>query len=100
MPDPNAAEVTSLEFTIEADGDCDTIMIPQGLIGLLAEEDESAPRVVGDIVLFSCAQRVHAVVHHSEGQVTDDLLAIEAQMLAQFEERFGMTFEEATGHSG
>lgn len=98
MTDSDVTEAETLQFTIEADGERDTVTIPRGIVDLLTEDGGSAPVVAGDIVLLSCAQRVHAVVHHGEGEVTDELLAIEARTMGLFEERFGATFEEATGH--
>lgn len=99
MINPDAVE--TMEFAIEADGERDTVTVPRGLVDLLTEDGDRgasrAPVVAGDIVLLSCAQRVHAVVTHSEGEVTDELLAIEARTMALFEDRFGRTFEEATG---
>lgn len=87
-------------FTIEdPDGNTDDVTLPVGLVDLFAEEgDESNAQVVGDIALMAFAQRAHAVVHHSEEQVDDELEAIEQAALDQFEERFGQTFGEATGH--
>jgi hypothetical protein len=95
MPDPDTAEVETLQLTLEANGTHDTVTIPRGFVALLAEDAALASVLVGDTVVFSVAQRVHAVVHQSEGAVTDELLAIEAQTMALFEERFGTTFEEA-----
>ncbi|AAG19615.1 MULTISPECIES: hypothetical protein [Halobacterium] len=87
-------------FTIEdAAGNANDVTLPTGLVELFAEaEDESDAQVVGDIALMAFAQRAHAVVHHSEGQVDDDLEAIEEATLDQFEQRFGQTYAEATGH--
>jgi|AntRauMinimDraft_4_1070384.scaffolds.fasta_scaffold00025_95 hypothetical protein len=87
-------------FTIEdPDGNTDDVTLPAGLVDLFAEpDDDSNAQVVGDIVLMAFAQRAHAVVHHQEGQVDEELEEIEAATLDQFEERFGQTFGEATGH--
>jgi hypothetical protein len=87
-------------FTIEdSDGNTDDVTLPAGLVDLFAEEgDDSNAQVVGDIALMAFAQRAHAVVHHSEGEVDDHLEEIEEATLDQFEERFGQTFGEATGH--
>lgn len=86
-------------ITIESpDGD-DEIELPAQLLELLAEGDESPAEVVGDLTLLSCAQRIHATVHHAEGEVSDELEALEARTLELFEERFGVSFAEATGHS-
>jgi hypothetical protein len=48
---------------------------------------------------MSFADRAHALAHHAEGEADEELEAIEEAMLDRFEERFGMTYAEATGHS-
>lgn len=88
----------TVTLTIEApDGD-DEITLPAGLLEMLAEGDENYAEVVGDLALFGCAQRAHAVVHHQEGSPDADLVSIEETTMDLFEERFGMTYGEATGH--
>ncbi|PSP96233.1 hypothetical protein BRC94_13345 [Halobacteriales archaeon QS_5_70_17] len=86
--------------TIRIDGPDgeDDVTLPAELLEMLAEGDESGAEVVGDLALMSCAQRIHATTQHSEGEVDDRLEAVEATTMDLFEERFGMTFEEATGH--
>ena len=86
--------------TIRIDGPDgeDDVTLPAELLEMLAEGDESGAEVVGDLALMSCAQRIHATTQHSEGEVDDPLEAVEATTMDLFEERFGMTFEEATGH--
>jgi hypothetical protein len=98
MTDPEATDAETLTLTIEADGRNDEVTVPRGLIELLAEDGDgaAAPTVAGDIVSLSCAQRAHAIVHEAEGEVTEELLAIEARSKELFEERFGTTFEAAT----
>lgn len=85
-------------ITIEGPDGEDEVSLPSPLLDLLSEGDESSATVVGDLALFSCAQRIHATVHHSEGDVSDELSAIEETTMELFEERFGSTFGEATGH--
>ena len=87
-------------FTIEdADGNTDELTLPSGLVDLFSEEDdESEAQVVADIALMAFAQRAHMVVAHGEGEASEELEEIEAATLDQFEERFGQTFGEATGH--
>lgn len=94
----NATDDT-VTLTIDAaDGDSDEVTLPSRLVEMLAEEGQSTPEVAGDLVLFSCAQRVHATVHHTDGEVDPDLEGIEETAMELFEARFGMTFGEATGH--
>jgi len=86
----------TVTVTIEGpDGD-DEVDLPARLIEMLAEEDESVAQVVGDLAVMSCAQRIHATVAHGQGG--EGLEDVEAHAMDLFEQRFGMTFEEATGH--
>ena len=87
--------------TIEADdGSTDSITVPSELLTLLAETDEETPAsVIGDLVMFSCAQRVHAAIHHSHGEPSETITEIEADTMRAFEERFGASFGDLTGHS-
>jgi hypothetical protein len=96
--DPDANDAETLTFTIEADGEREDVTVPRGMIELLAEDGDgaAAATVAGDIVLLSCTQRANAIVHNAEGEVTEELLAIEARSNELFEARFGTTFEAAT----
>jgi hypothetical protein len=87
-------------FTIEDEaGNTDEVTLPSGLVDLFSEEDdESEAQVVADIALMAFSQRAHAVVAHGEGEAGEELEEIEAATLEKFEERFGQTFAEATGH--
>jgi hypothetical protein len=86
-------------YTIEApDGSTETVELPEGLVDLLSEQGETKGTVVGDITLLAFAQRAHALVHHSEGDVTEDVADIGEKAEELFEERFGVSFAEATGH--
>lgn len=90
----------TVTLTIEApDGTSDEVTLPGRLLEMLADSDtETAPEVAGDLVLFSCAQRIHATVHHSEGESDRELEAVERTTMDLFEDRFGVGFGEATGH--
>jgi antitoxin component of MazEF toxin-antitoxin module len=87
-------------FTIEdPDGNTDGVTIPARLVEIFSEEDdESEAQVVGDIALMAFAQRAHMLTHHSEDEPTQELQDVEEATLDQFEDRFGMTYGEATGH--
>lgn len=90
----------TIAFTIEGDdGSTDEVAVPEALLEMLAEGDEPAAEIIGDLALFSCAQRVHGTVHHAEGEPDDDLVAVEQETMELFEERFGASFSELTGHS-
>ncbi|MFB6129944.1 MAG: hypothetical protein ABEJ28_03875 [Salinigranum sp.] len=86
-------------YTIEApDGDTDTLELPAGLVDVLSEQGESKATVVSEISLLAFVQRAHAVVHHSEGEVTADLREMNETAEQLFEERFGVSYAEAVGH--
>lgn len=89
----------TLTLQIESEEDADHLEVPAALIDMLAEGDETPPEVVGDIALFGLAQRAHAAVHHAEGEPEEALVEAEAEAMDLFEDRFGMTYGEATGHS-
>ena len=90
----------TVTYTIEGpDGDSDELELPPGLVELLQEEDDTKPTVVGDMALISLVQQVHGAVHHAQGEVDPELESIEEQAREQFEERLGISFEQATGHS-
>ncbi len=91
-------DVTTTTISITADDDStDDVTLPSGLIDLVAEGDQSSAETIGDVTLLSFASRAHHIVHH--GEETDEALeAQEARIMDLFEERFGVTFGEATGH--
>lgn len=87
-------------YTIEGpDGDTEQVELPEGLVDVLAEQGERSTEVVGDVTLLSFVERAHAIVHHSEDEaVADDIEQINRTAEELFEERFGVSFAEATGH--
>ncbi|QLH79169.1 hypothetical protein HZS55_18555 [Halosimplex rubrum] len=94
------AESETVTLTIEAGDATDELEVPTALVGMLAEsDDESPPEVVGDIAMFGLAQRIHSAAHHSEGEPAEEIADTEELTLELFEERFGRTFAELTGHS-
>ncbi|MFC7165552.1 DUF7545 family protein [Halospeciosus flavus] len=44
------------------------------------------------------ASRAHMIAHHGEGEPSPEVSDIEDAMLDAFEDRFGMSYGEATGH--
>ncbi|WP_267639774.1 DUF7545 family protein [Haloarchaeobius amylolyticus] len=92
-----ADDIETITFTIESDDDSDEVTLPADLLDLLAEGDQSPAEVVGDIAMLSFASRAHHIVHHGEGD-DPELDAVEQAAMDLFEERFGVTFGEATGH--
>lgn len=85
-------------ITIEGPDGGDEVTLPEPLLEILSEDEESSAEVVSDIVVLSCAQRIHAITHHGEDELSDELASVEDEMMERFEERFGVTFAEATGH--
>lgn len=91
--------VEEVTFTVEGPDGTDEFTVPVGLVELLSDSgDESQAQVVADITLTSFAQRAHMIGHHSEGEVDPAFDALEEAVLDRFEQRFGVTFGEATGH--
>lgn len=91
--------VDEITFTIDGpDGSSDTVTLPRGLVSIFNEEDDPPATVVADLVQVAFTQRAHAIVHHGDDQAGEELVAIEDLALELFEERFGRTFAEVTGH--
>jgi hypothetical protein len=88
----------SVTVTIETADASDEIDVPTALIDFLADGDESAATVVGDIAMLGIAQQAHGAVHHGHGEVDDEVAAAESLAMDRFEERFGQSFAEMTGH--
>lgn len=92
--------VDDLTYDIAADdGTTDAFSVPSALIDGLSEVDEPAATVAADVAVMAFAGRAHALVHHAQGEPDAALEAAEAAMLETFEERFGVSYAEATGHS-
>lgn len=93
-----ADQPSTTTFRIESEtGDADEVTIPSGLVDLLAEGDQTSAETVADIALLSFASRAHHLVHHGE-DADAELEAQEELVMDLFEERFGVTYAEATGH--
>lgn len=88
----------TVTVTLESDGDTDEIAVPTELLDVLGEEGDTAPGIVGDVAMLGIAQQVHGIVHHGQGQGSEALEDAEAVVMEHFEERFGQTFAEVTGH--
>jgi len=89
----------TITVKLETDDGSDELDVPRSLVELLQEDGESAPDVVGDLAMLGLAQQAHGIVHHSQGEVDDDLQATEELTMELFEKRFGQTYAEVTGHS-
>ena len=88
----------TVTLRIEGDDESSEVTLPTAMLDLLREEGESDPEIVGDLALFSCAQRIHATVHHSQGGDTAEYERIEETTMELFEDRFGASYAELTGH--
>jgi hypothetical protein len=95
MADEDADAVT---ITLESGDDADELTVPVELLDMLREGEESDPEIVGDIAMFGFAQRIHGAVAHGQGEPSEELQDVESRTLDLFEERFGSSFAELTGH--
>jgi hypothetical protein len=89
----------TITVTLESGDATDELEVPATLVDLLSEGEETATTVVGDLAMLGLAQQAHGIVHHSQGDVSEDIEAAEELTLDLFEERFGQTYGEVTGHS-
>jgi hypothetical protein len=93
-------DVETATVHIESDdGETDELTLPRELLAMVDEGGQSDAEIVADVAMLSFASRVHHLVAHSEGEPDEEMQNIEEETMEQFEERFGMTFAEATGHS-
>jgi len=89
----------TVTLTIEGETDADELTVPSALLDILREEPgETDPQVVGDIAMFGLAQRIHGAVAHGQGEPDQEIVDLEEETLDLFEERFGASFAELTGH--
>ena len=89
----------TVTLTVESEEGSDEVTLPAELIDLLKEGEETPAQVVGDLAMMGCAQRIHATVHHSQGEVDPTIQQLEELTMELFEERFGASYGEMTGHS-
>lgn len=93
-----ADDTETRTYTIEGpNDDADEVELPTALVDALAEGDPDV-EVVADVTTMAFTSRAHMLVHHAEDDVDEDLAAAEETALDLFEERFGITYGEATGH--
>ncbi|MFB6113355.1 MAG: hypothetical protein ABEJ58_04540 [Halodesulfurarchaeum sp.] len=90
----------NLPVTVESGDDVETVELPADLVDLFREApEETDAEIVADVLVMSFAERVHAVIHHGDERNAEAMEGMESAMMDIFEDRFGMTFDEATGHS-
>lgn len=90
-------ETRTVTITDDA-GTEERIELPAELVDLIVPPELEMAEGIGDLIVFSCAQRIHAVRHHSEEEHEADLDDVETAIMDQFEDRFGATFGDVTGH--
>jgi hypothetical protein len=83
---------------LEAGDDSDELEVSETLVEMLREGDEGVPDVVADLAMLGLAQQAHGAIHHSHGEVNDELKQAEEVTMDLFEDRFGETYAEMTGH--
>jgi hypothetical protein len=93
-----ASDTVTVRLETEDDGS-DAIEVPRAIVEMLGEDDEDTTTVVGDLAMLGVAQQAHALVHHSNGETDPALEDAEELTMDLFEERFGQTYGEVTGHS-
>ncbi|MDG5775431.1 hypothetical protein VB773_11160 [Haloarculaceae archaeon H-GB2-1] len=88
----------TVTITLEGDDHEDELTLPRTLVDMFAEDGDTTPEVVGDIAMIGFAQQIHGAVHHGHGEPSEQLQAVEQATMEVFEDRFGQTFGEMTGH--
>lgn len=91
------AEPTTVEIRI--DDDHEELLLPEGVFDAFGTDGQPPAEAVGDLLVVSCTQRLHGVVAHSAEEPSKELQRLESAMRERFEERFGASFGEVTGHS-
>jgi len=89
----------TVTVTLSTEDASEDIEVATALIDALNEGEETAPAVVADIAMLGLAQQAHGAVHHGHGEPDEALQEAEAVTMELFEERFGQTYGEMTGHS-
>jgi hypothetical protein len=90
--------VETATVTLESGDETDELTVPLPLVEMLSEGEESVTTVVGDLAMLGLAQQAHGVVHHGQGEVGAAVEDAEQLTMELFEERFGQTYAEVTGH--
>ena len=88
----------TVTLTIESEDAEDELTVPTQLVEMLRENDQSDPEVVGDLALMGMAQRTHGAVAHAQGEPDQAMVDLDNLTMDLFEERFGASFQELTGH--
>ncbi len=89
----------TITVTLDSEDGSDELEVPRTIIDLLSEDEDDTTTVVGDLAMLGIAQQAHGIVHHGHGEVDEELEAAEELTMDLFEERFGQSYGEVTGHS-
>jgi hypothetical protein len=88
----------TVTVAVETEESSDELEVPMKVVELLSEDGDTTTDVIGDLVMLSVAQQAHGIVHHAQGTVDDDIAEAEQLTMELFEERFGRSYAEVTGH--
>ncbi|MDR9411393.1 MAG: hypothetical protein RI544_02345 [Haloquadratum sp.] len=92
--------VTRTSYTVHGPDATETAFeLPAGLAGLFTEDGEDDTDVIADFVIQMFTQQAHAIMHHNAGETPEAFPEMNAEMETLFEERFGISIEEAMGHA-
>lgn len=86
------------EIEIAVAEDEDVVTVPADALEAITDDDEPA-RAAGDLIMLGLAQQLHAAVHHDQADLGESIEEAEADLMDDFEERFGVSYGEMTGHS-
>jgi hypothetical protein len=89
-----------VSYTVHGPDATETVFeLPAGLADLFTEDEEVDTDVIADFVVQIFTQQAHAVMHHNAGEPPEGFPELNAEMETLFEERFGLSIEEAMGHA-
>lgn len=90
-------ETTDVQIAV--DDSEETIGLPADVLSFFGGGEQPAAETVGDLLIVDCAHRLHGHVHHGEEAADPRIEEAERSMRELFEERFGASFAEVTGHA-
>lgn len=90
-------ETTDVRIAVE--GSEETIALPADVLTFFGGGEQPAAETVGDLLIVDCTHRLHGYVHHGDEAADPSIEEAERAMRELFEERFGSSFAEVTGHA-
>lgn len=92
--------VDTIQVSLETETDADELELPTEILELYRESpEETDAQIASDMLVMAFTERAHALAHHGEGEDMAEIQSIESDMMELFEDRFGVSYAEATGHS-